>query len=87
MNKKLIKMNEKETLALLEALSTNKTANQKHLKKIEAKRSETQQILKKQSQRFSSVAQKMESISDSMKENIDTSTYNLKRSQRIIHAS
>lgn len=52
MNRKLIRLNDQESLALLEALSSDKAANQKQLKKIEAKKSDTQQILNQQPQRF-----------------------------------
>ncbi|VVC44543.1 Protein kinase domain,Protein kinase-like domain,Serine/threonine-protein kinase, active site [Cinara cedri] len=60
MNLGLVKMNEQESMALIEAQNLHKLDNQKHLKKIEAKRSGTQQILNKQLPRFFSEVQKME---------------------------
>lgn len=80
MNRKLIRLNDQESLALLEALSSDKSANQKQLKKIEAKKSDTQQILNQQPQRFLSITQKIDSTTKS-KENYDsnTSIYKLKQ--------
>lgn len=88
MNRKLVKMNEQESLALIEALSTNKTVNQNHLKKIEANRSDTQQILNKRPPKFLSIVQQLESISNLSKEKTEgnTSKYKLRRSKRIMHA-
>lgn len=89
MNKKFIKMNEQESLALIEALKTTKIAeNVKNIKKIEANKSNTRQILNRQLPKFLSVAQKIESTSEIVKKksNSNTSIYELKRSIRIMHA-
>jgi len=89
MNRRLIKMNEQELLALTEAMQRlNITDNQKHLKKIGANKSDTQQILNKQLPRFLSVTQKIESLSNIIIENPNSnmSIYNLRRSARIMHA-
>jgi hypothetical protein len=86
MNRKLVKMTEQESFALIEALNQNKTV-QKHLIKIKANKSDTQQILGKRSPRFFSIAQQLESISSSNRKTNDrnASKYMLKRSQRIVH--
>lgn len=85
MNRKLVKMNEQESLALVEALSTNTTVNQNHLKKIEANKSDTQQILNKRPPKFLSIAQQLESTSNLSKENTksNASQYKLRQSKRI----
>lgn len=87
MNRKLVNMTEQESLALVEALNQDKTEHQKHLKKINANRSDTQQILSKRSPRFFSIAQQLESISSSDRESNERneSKYMLKRSQRVVH--
>lgn len=87
MNRRLVNMTEQESFALVEALNQNKTVYQRHIKKIKADRSDTQQILGKRSQRFFSIAQQFESISSSNREMNDrnASKYMLKRSQRIVH--
>lgn len=89
MNQKLVKKTEQESFALVEALKQDKTINQKHLKKIKANMSATQQILDKRSPRFISIAQQLESISSLRTENHDrnTSKYMLKRTQRIVHTN
>lgn len=90
MNRRLIKMTEQESLALVEALDTkNKSLDQKHIKKIEAKRSDTQQILDKKSPRFLSILRNTESISDQsiIKSNSNSSKYKLERSERIMEAN
>lgn len=79
-------MTDQESFALVEALNQDKTINQKHLKKIKANRSDTQQILSKRSPRFLSIAQQLESISSSNREK-DGSKYMLKRSQRMVHTN
>lgn len=84
MNQKLVKMTEQESFALIEALNQDKTIHQKHLKKIKANNSDTQQILGKRSPRFFSITQQLESISSSNRET-NESKYMLKRSQRIVH--
>lgn len=89
MNKKLIKMNDQESLALIEAIKSTKIAeNIKNIKKIEAKKSNTRQILNRQLPRFFSVTQKIESTSEMVKKKSDsnTSIYKLKRSVRVMHA-
>lgn len=87
MNRRLVNMTEQESFALVEALNQNKTVYQRHLKKIKADRSDTQQILGKRSPKFFSIAQQLESISSSNREMNDrnASKYMLKRSQRIVH--
>lgn len=90
MNRRLIKMTKQESLALVEALDTkNKLLNQKQFKKIEANRSDTQQILNKQSPKFLSNLRNTESISDQsiVKSDSDSSKYKLERSERIIKAN
>jgi len=89
MNRRLVNMTEQESSALVEALNQDKTVYQKHLKKIKADRSDTQQILGKRSPRFFSIAQQLDSISSSNREMNDrnASKYMLKRSQRIIHTN
>lgn len=89
MNHKLVNMNEQELLAFMNAQHTNRTLNKNILKKIEAKRSDTQQILNKQSPKFSSAALKMESTIVSSKEDLNNSVFKdqLKRSKCIMHAS
>jgi len=89
MNRRLVNMSEQESFALLEALNQDKTIHQKHLKKIKANKSDTQQILSKRSPRFFSIAQQLESISSSNREKNDknASKYMLKRSQRIVHTN
>lgn len=90
MNQKLVKMNEQESLALVEALKrVNATENQKHLKKIEAKKSNTQQILKTQRPRFMSTTQQIDStFSSNLGNNTESnkSIDNLRRSVRVINA-
>ncbi|XP_022182401.1 testis-specific serine/threonine-protein kinase 2-like [Myzus persicae] len=86
MNRRLVNMTDQESFALVEALNQDKTINQKHLKKIKANRSDTQQILSKRSPRFLSIAQQLESISSSNREK-DGSKYMLKRSQRMVHTN
>lgn len=92
MNRRLVKMTKQESLALVEALdTTNIILNQKQLKKIEANRSDTQQILNKQSPKFLSIAQNTESTHGPSNENADdthdSSVYTLKRSERIMKAN
>lgn len=77
MNRMLVKMNEQESLALLEALSTNKTEKQKHLEKIETNRSGTQQILNDQMPRFFSIPQNVKSLSDIDEENLSYEDHNV----------
>lgn len=90
MNRKLIKMTKQESLALVEALNTkNKSFNQKHFTKIEANRSDTQQILNKQSPKFLSILRNTESTYDQSIDhsNSNSSKYKLERSERIMKAN
>lgn len=86
MNKKLIKMNEQESLALVEALKSTKITE--NLKRIEANKSNTRQILNRQIPRFLSVTQTIESTSEIVKNksNSNASIYKLRRSVRVMHA-
>ena len=64
MDRRLVNMTEQESLALVE-VPNQKNNQKKHLKKIKADRSDTQQILGKRSRRFFSIAQQLDAISSS----------------------
>lgn len=88
MNRRLVQMNEQESLALIEA-QKKKIKNKNQIKKIEANISDTQQILNKQLPKFFSFIQKIESTSNDTveeKPGSNTSIYKLRRSARVLHA-